>query len=383
MFHLIFSLPSLYVIARFIAPMPWPLSIRLAAALLALIASQYHLFCRFSSGSVFSPEMPRILVILFNWLFCTIFIIALMQLMTDVVAMLALVIQHKMTILPIYRYAVGLIASGLAGYGVYQAIRVPDVKKVTIEVRNLPCEFEGYQLVQLTDMHISRLFPASWTAAVVAKANRLGADLIVITGDVIDGTVENRRGDVEPLRLLTANDGVYVITGNHEYFYEPKRWVEHLTMLGLTPLPNSHVVIERNGAKLLLAGVNDLSAGRRNSPPSDLAQALKNAPTEAPVILMNHQPKNARHAAACGVQVQLSGHTHGGLVSGLARLFESANGGYVSGLYNVDGMTLYVNNGTGLWPGMALRLGRPSELTLITLRACETPEKTASDFAMS
>lgn len=375
MFHLIFSLPSLYVIARFIAPMPWPLSIRLAAALLALIASQYHLFCRFSSGSVFAPEMPRIVVILFNWAFCAIFIIALMQLVTDVVAVLALVIQHKMTILPGYRYALGLIASVLGAWGVYQAIRVPAVKNVTIEVSNLPREFEGYQLVQLTDLHISRLFPASWTAAVVDKTNRLGADLIVITGDVIDGTVENRKGDVEPLRHLAAADGVYAITGNHEYFFEPERWVEHLAMLGLTPLPNRHKVIERNGAKLLLAGVNDLSAGRRDSAPSDLAQALENAPAEAPVILMDHQPKNARHAAASGVQVQLSGHTHGGLVDGLARLFESANGGYVSGLYNVDGMTLYVNNGTGLWPGMALRLGRPSELTLITLRAPSSAEK--------
>lgn len=369
MFHLIFSLPSLYVITRFIGPMPWPLSVRLATALLLLIASQYHLFCRFSSGSVFAPEMPRFIVILFNWAFCAIFLIALMQIATDAVALISLIVQHKITILPGYRYAIGLIAVVLSAYGVHQAIRVPPVKNITVEVSGLPAEFEGYKIVQLTDMHISRLFPASWSAAVVKKANGLGADLIAITGDVIDGTVNNRREDVEPLRDLSAPDGVYVITGNHEYFFEQKKWTEHLIQLGMKSLPNKHAVINRNGAKLLLAGVNDLSASNRSSTSSDLDQALENAPVGAPIILLDHQPRNARLAAARGVQLQLSGHTHGGLISGLDRFFAPANGGFVSGFYDVEGMTLYVNNGTGLWPGMALRLGRPSELTLITLKA--------------
>lgn len=369
MFHLIFSLPSLYVITRFIGPMPWPLSVRLATALLLLIASQYHLFCRFSSGSVFAPEMPRFIVILFNWAFCAIFLIALMQIATDVVALISLIVQHNITILPGYRYAIGLIAVVLSAYGVHQAIRVPPVKNITVEVSGLPAEFEGYKIVQLTDMHISRLFPASWSSAVVKKANGLGADLIAITGDVIDGTVNNRRKDVEPLRDLSAPDGVYVITGNHEYFFEQKKWTEHLIHLGMKSLPNKHAVINRNGAKLLLAGVNDLSASNRSSTSSDLDQALENAPVGAPIILLDHQPRNARQAAARGVQLQLSGHTHGGLISGLDRFFAPANGGFVSGFYDVEGMTLYVNNGTGLWPGMALRLGRPSELTLITLKA--------------
>jgi predicted MPP superfamily phosphohydrolase len=369
MFHLIFSLPSLYVITRFIGPMPWPLSVRLATALLLLIASQYHLFCRFSSGSVFAPEMPRFIVILFNWAFCAIFLIALMQIATDVVALISLIVQHNITILPGYRYAIGLIAVVLSAYGVHQAIRVPPVKNITVEVSGLPAEFEGYKIVQLTDMHISRLFPASWSSAVVKKANGLGADLIAITGDVIDGTVNNRRKDVEPLRDLSAPDGVYVITGNHEYFFEQKKWTEHLIQLGMKSLPNKHAVINRNGAKLLLAGVNDLSASNRSSTSSDLDQALENAPVGAPIILLDHQPRNARQAAARGVQLQLSGHTHGGLISGLDRFFAPANGGFVSGFYDVEGMTLYVNNGTGLWPGMALRLGRPSELTLITLKA--------------
>ncbi|WP_053143129.1 metallophosphoesterase [Erwinia billingiae] len=369
MFHLIFSLPSLYVITRFIGPMPWPLSVRLATALLLLIASQYHLFCRFSSGSVFAPEMPRFIVILFNWAFCAIFLIALMQIATDAVTLISLIVQHKIAILPGYRYTIGLIAVVLSAYGVHQAIRVPPVKNITVEVSGLPAEFEGYKIVQLTDMHISRLFPASWSSAVVKKANGLGADLIAITGDVIDGTVNNRRKDVEPLRDLSAPDGVYVITGNHEYFFEQKKWTEHLIQLGMKSLPNKHAVINRNGAKLLLAGVNDISASNRSSTSSDLDQALENAPVGAPIILLDHQPRNARQAAARGVQLQLSGHTHGGLISGLDRFFAPANGGFVSGFYDVEGMTLYVNNGTGLWPGMALRLGRPSELTLITLKA--------------
>ncbi len=139
-------------------------------------------------------------------------------------------------------------------------------------------------------------------------------------------------------------------------------------LLGMTPLENRHTLITRNGKQLVLAGVTDLSAAETGLPMPDLAKALAGAPERAPVILLDHQPKNARTAAERGVALQLSGHTHGGLVNGLERIFGLANGGDVSGRYNVPGMTLYVSNGTALWGGLALRLGKPSELTRITLR---------------
>jgi uncharacterized protein len=133
-------------------------------------------------------------------------------------------------------------------------------------------------------------------------------------------------------------------------------------------LENDHVVLDRGGGKLVLAGVTDLSASHTGHPARDLAAALNGAPKGIPIILLDHQPRAAQQAAELGVALQLSGHTHGGMIIGLDRLAARANAGYVSGRYDVDGMTLYVNNGTALWPGFALRLGRPSELTRITLR---------------
>jgi len=176
---------------------------------------------------------------------------------------------------------------------------------------------------------------------------------------------------VAALRGLHAPDGVFVIPGNHEYFFDEPAWMRHFTGLGMRPLENSHTVIARRGAQLVLAGVTDLSASQAGYPMPDLARALNGAPPGAPVILLDHQPRNARAAAAQGVALQLSGHTHGGLIVGLDRIFALANAGFVSGLYDVGGMQLYVNNGTALWGGLALRLGKPSELTRITLRAVD------------
>lgn len=159
-----------------------------------------------------------------------------------------------------------------------------------------------------------------------------------------------------------------MVAGNHEYFFDYRAWMDHYASLGMRVLENERVVLERDGCQLVVAGVTDLSATRSPYPAPDLAAALKGAPPGAAVILLDHQPGAARRAAAAGVALQLSGHTHGGMVYGLDRLTARANGGFVSGRYAIDGMTLYVNNGTGLWPGFALRLGRPSELTRITLR---------------
>lgn len=368
MLHVVFSLPGLYLIGRFVWPLPWAPWAKFALAAVLLLASQYHLFSRLSSGSPFSPEMPRWLIVGFNIGFSAILLLAVFQLLLDVATLLAMLARwQRIGIPPGLRYALGGGALVLAAIGVGQALRVPPLKDVEIEVANLPPQFEGYRLLQLTDLHISRLFEAAWARAVVDRSNTLGVDLIVVTGDVIDGSVDMRRQDVAALADLRAPDGVYVIPGNHEYFFDYQRWMDYFPTLGMKPLANGHAVIERGGAKLVLAGVTDYSATQTGLPGPDLAKALAGAPAGVPVVLLDHQPRKARLAAAQGVGLQLSGHTHGGLVVGLDRLFALANEGFVSGLYDVQGMALYVNNGTGLWPGLALRLGKPSELTRITL----------------
>jgi uncharacterized protein len=357
------------VITRFVWPLQLPFAVKCAVAIVVLALSQYHFWSKLSSGSVLSPEFPRPMVIVFNWAFGTIVFLALLQLLLDGGTLLfALVHGAAATVPDGVRYAMAAAAALLAAIGVRQALRVPPVKDIAIEIAWLAPQFDGYTLLQLTDLHISRLFPEAWARAVVERSNKLGVDLIVVTGDLIDGTLDSRRLDVEPLRQLKARDGVYVIPGNHEYYFGYRAWMEHYAAMGMNVIENRHVILDRNGGKLVLAGVTDRAARAGNHAIPDLAAALRDAPGGIPVVLLDHQPGEARLAASRGVALQLSGHTHGGMVVGLDRLAARANAGFVSGRYDVDGMTLYVNNGTALWPGFALRLGRPSELTRITLR---------------
>lgn len=368
MFHLMFGLPGFYVIGRYLWPLPWPLAVRIVLAVGVLLASQYHLFSRLSSGSPFSPEMPRTLVIVMNWAFTAVVLLAVFQILTDLRTLLTMLLQrHSVEIPAGVRYATGTLALALAAFGVSQAIRLPALKDVTFEIADLPPQFDGYKLLQLTDLHISRLFARPWAEAVVDASNRLGVDLIVVTGDVIDGSVEHRCHDVAPLAGLHAPDGVYVIPGNHEDFFDHRAWMQHYAALGFRALENEHVLVKRRGAAFVLAGVTDFSAPSAGLPGPDLGKALAGALPGMPIILLDHQPRKARLAAARGVALQLSGHTHGGMVVGMDRLVALANEGFVSGRYEVEGMQLYVNNGTALWPGFAMRLGKPSELTRITI----------------
>ena len=349
--------------------MSLPLAAKLAVALALLAVSQYHLWSRLSSGSVFAPEFPRAVVILFNWAFGALLLLALLQILVDVATLVTVVVRRDAAGVPdTVRYGAGVVAVVLAAIGVAGAIRVPPLRDIEVAVPGLSAEFDGYRVLQLTDLHISRLFPAPWTRAVVDRANASGVDLIVITGDFIDGSVAMRRADVAPLAGLQARDGVLAVPGNHEYFFDYAAWMDHLRGLGIRLLPNAHAALRRSGTALVVAGVTDLSAPAAGQPGPDLAAALAGAPPAAPVLLLDHQPRNARAAAARGVALQLSGHTHGGMIAGLDRLFRPANGGFVSGRYAVGAMTLYVSNGTGLWPGFAVRLGRPPEMTRITLR---------------
>ena len=294
-----------------------PLAVKIVVAVLVLVALQYHRWSRLSSGSMFSPEFPRPVVALFNWAFGAIVLLALLQLLLDAGLLVAALIHGGFVGAPDgVRYAMAALAAIAAAIGVQQAMRVPPLKDVEVAIRGLPPQFDGYTILQLTDLHISRLFPASWARAVVERSNELGVDLIAITGDLIDGTLEARRADIEPLRDLKAADGVYVISGNHEYIFGYDDWMAHYAALGLRSLENRHIVLERDGGKLVLAGITDRASRHRGHPVRDLAAVLAGAPKGAPVILLDHQPGDARNAAKLGVALQLSGHTHGGLIVG-------------------------------------------------------------------
>lgn len=312
-FHLIWSVPALYVLGRVVWPLPWPLVAKVIVTVLVLAGSQFHLWSRLSSGSVFAPEFPREIVIGFNWIVGMLLMLAVFQLSLDLGALLLSTLRWKVVTIPAgVRYAIMALAALLSAVGVRNATVVPPVKDVTITVANLPPQFDGYRIVQLTDLHISRLFPREWASAVVARTNQLGADAILVTGDVIDGSVAMRRDDVAPLAGLRAPDGVWLSPGNHEYFFGYRAWMDHLSGLGMRLLENAHTMVRRGEARLVFAGVTDLSARGAGEAPPDLGAALRGAPVGAPIVLLDHQPSLARIAAAHGVTLQLSGHTHGG-----------------------------------------------------------------------
>ncbi len=356
------------MIARWLLPLSLPLAVKAALAVLLLAASQFHLWNRLSSGSVFAPEFPRAVVLALNGAFGAIALLAVLQIALDLGALAAALVQRGSVAIPDgVRFAAAGLAVVLAGIGVAQAARVPPVVEREVVIPGLPPAFEGYRLLQLTDLHLSRLFPAAWARAVVARANAAGADAIVVTGDFIDGSVAmpGRRGAARrasrPGRRL-------------RHSRQPRIFLRLPRLDGPSRRPRPADAAERprgarpgRGRPGARRRHRRFGAQRRPAGP-DLAAALKGAPPGAPILLLDHQPRNARQAAARGVAFQLSGHTHGGMIRGLDRLVARGNDGFVSGAYAVGGMTLFVGNGTGIWPGFALRLGRDSEMTRFVLR---------------
>lgn len=260
-----------------------------------------------------------------------------------------------------------MLSAVVAGpWGVYSALKVPDVKTVEVHLHGLDESFDGYRIVQLTDLHIGQLLKRPWLEAVVEKVNRLDADLIVLTGDMIEGDVRKLANEVVPYAWLSAKDGVLAVNGNHEHYHGALNWVNQFETMGIDMLQNRHRVIQRGHSKLVVAGLSDRAALRFGQQGPDVKSALSDVP-KAPVILLLHQPKGIE--AITGVDLQLSGHTHGGLIAIIKPLVALFNGGYVNGLYRVNGRTqVYVSPGTGLWTGMSCRVGVASEITQIVLR---------------
>lgn len=245
-------------------------------------------------------------------------------------------------------------AAAVVVYGLAHVARGPRVRRVEVPLSGLGTE--RYTLVQLTDVHIGPMLGKAFAEDVVAQVNALAPDLIVITGDLVDGRLSELRPHIEPLRRLRARDGVYCVTGNHEYYWDADRWLEHLRSLGLRILRNEHVTIAN---AFQLAGVDDSTAGE------DIPAALAGRSPSLPVVLLAHHPRVITRAAPAGVDLQLSGHTHGGQLlplGYLARLFDPL----VAGLKRFGETWLYVSEGTGFW-GPPMRVGTTQEITAITL----------------
>lgn len=270
--------------------------------------------------------------------------------------------------------AVGTVTLGSLGTGYAQAITGPVVKEVEIPLKNLPAKFDGFKIVQISDLHVGGNIGRAYTENVVKLANELKPDLIALTGDFVDGSVEKLQYDVAPLADLTATHGTFFITGNHEYFSGADEWITEFKRLGARVLLNEHELISINDEQIVLAGVTDYSTlrsgegpgGGSKGQPCSPQQALQGAPAGLTRILLAHQPITCDLAHAAGVDLQLSGHTHAGQFfpfSMFIGLFQK----YYKGLNRHENMWVYVNVGTGYW-GPPLRTANASEITLIRLK---------------
>jgi len=363
---------TIYLILRHIVPLPLGRAARAGIGMAILLVCSHHTIQRWITGTMFSPEIPRAFVIALGVLYCTFFLGLVLCLLLDLGLLLAWALRRGRAVGAALtmrlRYAVFALAAVLAAVGVSQAIVVPDVRRVELAIRDLPPGLNGFRMVQLTDLHISRLMDQDWVRAVVARTNGLQADLIVITGDLIDGTPQARHDDIAPLADLRARHGVIASLGNHEYYFGAERWTREFERLGMRVLVNRHTLLEQAGGRITVAGVADRVAARFAMPGPDTRAAIEGAPPELPVILLSHQPIEVQENALAGIDVQLSGHTHGGMIRGIDQVVRRANGGYVSGHYVVGPLQLYVGNGTGLWNGFPIRLGVPGEITEFTLK---------------
>lgn len=252
--------------------------------------------------------------------------------------------------------------------GVWQATTVPTVKHVTIALKNLPPAFQGFTIAQISDLHVGPTIRRAYVEKVVEITNGLKPDLIALTGDFIDGTIDDLQEDVEPLRGLISRHGSYYITGNHEYYWGAQPWCDHFKTLGMNVLANEHRVIARGGDEIILAGVNDYSTLRgAQALACNPAKAIESAPQNLVKILLAHQPITYELSEPAGYDLQLSGHTHAGQYFPFSLLIPFFHK-YYKGLNRHKNMWIYINSATGYW-GPPLRTGVPTEITLITLKA--------------
>ncbi len=265
-------------------------------------------------------------------------------------------------------FAGGTMTLGLAlsSWGVWSAIGPVEVKRVSVRLPNLPEKLRGFRLVQLSDIHVGPTIGQAFVEDLVRKVNALQADLVAITGDLVDGSVAELAEAVSPLGDIRSRHGTFFVTGNHEYYSGADDWLAFLADIGIRPLRNECLHLEHDGDALCLAGVDDWTAHQfGNGHGADMGRALRHRNPEKPVVLLAHQPKHFEQAEAHGVDLQLSGHTHGGQIfpfGVLTRLVQP----FLAGLHQRGGSQIYVSSGTGYW-GPPMRIMAPAEITFIEL----------------
>ncbi len=377
----------------------------LAVLGLYLVSQVYTIDSTFFS-SLAGPDIPAWLLLLQLWLFTALIIFFLCTVFLDIISLIRLLharlFTQRDTAVPppvpdntpltsrraflkggaqsaACLLGMPFFSLGASGFGLFKGTAIPKVHPMELFLPQLPADLDGFKIAHLSDIHVGPLTSINWVRQMVADTNAAHPDLICLTGDLVDGRWDYRvaRGGsrleaVQELAGFSAPCGVLACTGNHEYYSDYKGWMELYQQVGIRVLHNRGVVITRGRAKLVVIGLDDRGATERLklplANPRAIVSKLPGRKDNALRILLDHRPTRSKRNATCGIDLQLSGHTHGGQCIGMDRIVARRNRGLVRGWYNIKGMPLYITNGAGLWSGFPVRLGIPAEIALITLR---------------
>lgn len=360
-----------YIGARLVPELaaPWSIAFAMLLVASALLVPMGMLARRF----IGSPRADRVAItgLFFLGLFSSLLVGTFLRDVALVVAaLLALASPGLFQFASLEQVSAGIVplaALFASAVGLWNARRIARVVNVDVPIAGLPAALHGFSIVQLSDVHVGPSIRRQYVEGIVAAVNGLEADVVAITGDLVDGSVPELREHVAPLGQLAARHGRFFVTGNHEYYSGAVPWMREIERLGLTVLHNEHVVIELGGEKLVIAGVPDYGAGHFDREHrSDPQRAIDGAPADARArVLLAHQPRSAPAAARAGFDLQLSGHTHGGQFLPW-NFFVRLQQPFTAGLHKLDELWVYVSRGTGYW-GPPKRFGAPSEITKLRL----------------
>ena len=311
-----------------------------------------------------------------GWILSALLLAFVLTLLRDIVGLLGVFTSRSRQAFTGFSVVLALL---VAGFGVTQALTIPQVREQEIAIANLPAEFDGLRIAVIADIHASPINDSHYVQGIVNRTQAANPDLIVLPGDMIDGDVKTEAKNIAPLSQLKAKYGVFSAPGNHEYYSGYDAWAQVYRALHLNYLENQTQRVKIKGRTLAVSGIGDPAYGRLSQQnadprvpeglPPDIESVAKQAKGADFHLLLAHQPKLARDNAAQGVGLQISGHTHGGHILGMDRwLVAPVNNGFVRGAYDVDRMKLFVSSGAGLWAGFAVRLGVPSAIDLLVLR---------------